>query len=89
VRLRTATVPVVLLAGVLGGCGVATQDRPEPVAHSMAPPPPTPTVAVLPDTSTPQAAPTTTSPATASPTTTSPTTTAPPSPAPVLPVRER
>jgi len=70
---RRAVAVVLLLVGLLTGCGVATQDHPEPVDRSVIPPVPTPTVAVLPDPGSPAVPP--------------PPTTTPPVSPPVSPTR--
>lgn len=47
---------LMLLAVLLAGCGVTTEDHPEPVDPSMVPPMATPTVTVVPDPGTPHPA---------------------------------
>jgi hypothetical protein len=48
-RAATWAATGVLLAVVLGGCGVTIEDHPEPIDPSMVPPVATPTVTVVPD----------------------------------------
>ncbi|GAA2863945.1 hypothetical protein GCM10010472_21500 [Pseudonocardia halophobica] len=57
----------VLLAVLLAGCGVTTEDRPEPIDPSMVPPMATPTVTVVPDLGAPRPAVTEPGPSTAAP----------------------